>query len=46
MQLSNNKLVQRGVDLVMGATNCDAKKAKETLLKYNSVKDAIEAIKN
>jgi len=46
MQLSNNKLVQRGIDLVINATNCDASTAKETLLRLNSVKDAIESIKN
>lgn len=46
MQLSNNKLVQRGIDLVVEATNCDKKTAKETLLKHNSVKKAIEIIRN
>ena len=44
MQLSNKKLVQRGIDLVIEATGCDEKIAKETLLKYKSVKKAIEII--
>lgn len=46
MQLSNKKLVQRGIDLVIEATGVDENIAKETLLKYNSVKKAISVIKN
>jgi N-acetylmuramic acid 6-phosphate etherase len=45
MQLSNNKLVARGVKMIVDATGCDKTKAKEVLLKTNSVKDAINKIK-
>jgi N-acetylmuramic acid 6-phosphate etherase len=45
MQLSNEKLVDRGVKMLMekiGEANYEA--AKELLLKHGSVKNAVEAI--
>ena len=45
MQLSNNKLVARGIKMIMDATACDETMAKQVLLETNSVKDAIEKIK-
>ena len=46
MQLSNNKLVARGIQMIRNATSCDETIAKETLLATNSVKKAIELIKS
>lgn len=46
MQLSNNKLVARGVKMIVDATSCDETLAKETLLQTNSVKGAIQKIKS
>lgn len=44
MQLSNVKLVDRGVKMVMdGLSLSDYEKAKDLLLKYGSVKKAVEA---
>ncbi|MFT4970514.1 MAG: N-acetylmuramic acid 6-phosphate etherase [Chitinophagales bacterium] len=45
MQLSNHKLLARGVKMIRDATRVDETKAKETLLALNSVKLAIEALK-
>lgn len=42
MQLSNQKLVERGIRMVMEACSCDYDEAKELLTKYGSVKIAIE----
>ncbi len=42
MQLSNDKLVDRGTKMVMNALNIDYKEAKSLLLKYKSVRKAIE----
>ncbi len=45
MQLSNIKLVDRGVKMVMDKLNLrDYEKAKELLLKHRSVKRAVEAV--
>lgn len=46
MQLTNEKLVKRGTRMLMEELGLDDKKAKEMLLKYGSVKKAIEAEKN
>jgi N-acetylmuramic acid 6-phosphate etherase len=46
MQLSNNKLVDRGTKMVMEALNISESKANELLLKHESVRKAIEAYKN
>jgi N-acetylmuramic acid 6-phosphate etherase len=43
MQLSNKKLVNRGVLMIMNEINVDEKTANDFLLKYNSVRKAIEA---
>ncbi len=46
MQLSNDKLVDRGTKMVMNGTQLDYEKAKELLLEKGSVREAINAIKN
>lgn len=43
MQLSNNKLVDRGTKMIMESLNIDYSKANELLLKYGSVRKAIES---
>ena len=42
MQLSNNKLVDRGTKMIMDKTSISSEKAKELLLKYGSVREAIK----
>jgi len=42
MQLSNHKLVARGTRMVMDALHIEEHKANELLLKYGSVRNAIE----
>ena len=42
MQLSNNKLVDRGTKMIMDKTSVSLEKAKELLLKYGSVREAIK----
>ena len=42
MQLSNNKLVDRGEKMIMNALNVDLKEAKILLSKYGSVRKAIQ----
>jgi N-acetylmuramic acid 6-phosphate etherase len=42
MQLTNNKLIDRGTQMVMDALNIDFKKANQLLLKYGSVRKAID----
>ena len=43
MQLSNQKLIERGIQMILQATNTlDAQKAKALLLQFGSVKKAIE----
>lgn len=44
MQLSNHKLVARGVKMIMDATGVNETLAKETLLVTNSVKKAIKKL--
>ena len=46
MQLSNNKLVDRGVKMVMNELNITAEKASKLLDKYQSVRASIKAYKN
>ncbi len=41
MQVSNNKLVDRGAKMIMDALNISEKEATALLLKHNSVRDAI-----
>lgn len=43
MQLSNNKLVDRGTKMVMASTDYDYDTAREALLKHGSVRSAIVA---
>jgi len=45
MQLSNEKLVDRGTRMVMEATGLDEKTANELLLKYGSVRAAVDSLK-
>ncbi len=45
MQLTNQKLVKRGTRMIMEETGLDEKSAQENLLKFGSVKKALEAIK-
>jgi N-acetylmuramic acid 6-phosphate etherase len=42
MQLSNKKLVQRGTEMIAKELNIDEEKAQELLLKYKSVRNAID----
>ena len=46
MQLSNDKLVDRGVYMVMEKTGLSYEEAKKTLLEKGSVRDAIDASTN
>lgn len=43
MQLSNNKLVDRGTRMIMGETGTDAQTAEKLLKEHGSVRKAIEA---
>ena len=42
MQLSNNKLVDRGTKMIMDKTSISSEKAKALLLKHGSVREAIK----
>ncbi len=46
MQLTNNKLVERGANMVMEATGLSQIESKELLLQYGSVKKAVENFKS
>jgi N-acetylmuramic acid 6-phosphate etherase len=43
MQLSNKKLVERGIRMIMESTGLDVETSKEMLLKHGSVRAAVEA---
>lgn len=45
MQLTNNKLVARGTRMIMEELGFQEKEARETLIRFGSVKKAIEALK-
>lgn len=45
MQLTNQKLVQRGTRMLMEELGLEAEEAKNLLLKHGSVKDALDAFK-
>lgn len=45
MQLSNNKLVDRGTRYLMEGLQLDYEQAQEVLKKYGSVKEALDALK-
>ncbi len=46
MQLSNNKLVDRGAKMIMSTLNISQEEATQLLLKHNSVRNAIEKHQN
>jgi len=46
MQLSNNKLVERGIKMVQENIKCSYQEAKELLNRYGSVRKACESKKN
>ena len=46
MQLSNNKLVDRGIRMVMNELGISESSANELLLKYGSVRNAVKNYKN
>ncbi|MBB6499159.1 N-acetylmuramic acid 6-phosphate etherase [Pedobacter cryoconitis] len=46
MQLTNNKLYHRGIDMIMKETGTDEKTATDLLNKYGRVRLAIEAIRS
>ncbi len=46
MRLSNTKLVDRGTRMVMEALEISEKEAEKLLLKYGSVRAAVESVKN
>ncbi len=46
MQLSNNKLVDRGANMIKKSTGLTYNESKKHLLKYGSVRKAIEVISN
>ena len=46
MQLSNNKLVDRGIRMLMNQLNIDQSSAKALLLKHGSVRNALNAHHN
>src|SRR5690606_30991129 len=46
MQLSNEKLVKRGTRMIMEATGVSEEEAHDLLMKYGSVREAVEASKN
>ena len=45
MQLTNKKLVERGTRMIMEELNLSHNEAREVLIKFGSVKNAIEALK-
>jgi len=45
MQLTNNKLVDRGSKMVMQGTGLDYETANKLLLKHGSVRAAVDAFK-
>jgi N-acetylmuramic acid 6-phosphate etherase len=46
MQLTNDKLVSRGTEMVVMETNVDTNIAMIYLLKYGSVRKAVKALKS
>lgn len=46
MQLSNNKLIERGTRILMEIADLSESEARETLLKYGNVRNALQSIKN
>lgn len=46
MQLSNEKLVDRGTKMIMQETGIDYEEANKMLIKHGSVRNAVDAVKN
>jgi len=46
MQLTNDKLVERGTKMIMGELDVDYETANKLLLKHGSVRKAVDAVKN
>ena len=46
MQLTNNKLIRRGTNMLMTALKIGKPEAEKILLKYGSVRKALNAVKN
>lgn len=46
MQLSNQKLIERGVQMILAETNLSPAAAKKLLLAHGSVRNALESLKN
>jgi N-acetylmuramic acid 6-phosphate etherase len=46
MQLSNEKLVDRGTKMIMNELDVDYETAKKLLLKHGAVRKAVDAVKN
>jgi N-acetylmuramic acid 6-phosphate etherase len=46
MQLSNNKLVERGIKMILDETDLNRESAKDLLLKHGSVRAAIDYSKS
>ena len=44
MQLSNDKLVDRGTNMIMERTSLDYEAAKKLLLKHGSVRKAVDSL--
>jgi len=44
MQLSNNKLVDRGTKMIMAKSSLDYKQAEKILLEKGSVREALKSI--
>jgi N-acetylmuramic acid 6-phosphate etherase len=45
MQLTNKKLIERGTRMIVDEINVPKEEAREILLKYGSVKKALDAFK-
>ncbi len=43
MQLTNHKLVNRGANMIMEELNIDQESARDLLIRYGSVRKAVEA---
>jgi N-acetylmuramic acid 6-phosphate etherase len=46
MQLSNNKLIDRGTRMLMNELNVDYEKANQLLISFGSVRQALNSVKN
>ncbi|MBL7832281.1 MAG: N-acetylmuramic acid 6-phosphate etherase [Saprospiraceae bacterium] len=46
MQLTNNKLIDRGINMILAQKNISYSEAKRILLKHGSVREAIQSLEN